>query len=91
MQLSCDIHIRRPMIEMEVELRTLTGSHITPLTQNIILERPPAELNIPIPLPDIIFSNPIRDKLEENFLATINDVKKEILSWLEISVQTPKV
>jgi hypothetical protein len=79
------------MVEMEVELRTLTGSHITPLTQNIILDRPPQELNLPFVLPDIIFSNPVRTKLEENFLATINDVKKEILSWLEVSVQTPKI
>ena len=66
---------------MEVMLRVLTGTHITPLTQNILLDNP---LNTP--LPEILLNNPLRQNLKSNFLRTINDVTEEILSFLETSI-----
>ena len=69
------------MVEMEVMLRELTGTHITPLTQNILLDDP---LNTP--LPEILLNNPLRQNLKTNFLRTINDVTEEILSFLETSI-----
>lgn len=69
------------MVEMEVMLRELTGTHITPLTQNILLDNP---LNAP--LPEILLNNPLRQNLKANFLRTINDVTEEILSFLETSI-----
>jgi len=34
------MRMKRPMVEMEVVLKELTGTHITPLTQNIIFDQP---------------------------------------------------
>jgi hypothetical protein len=69
------------MVEMEVQLREMTGSHITPLTQNLAID-PPAS----IPVPDFLMNNPVRQSYKTNFLRTINDVVNEILSFLDLSI-----
>mmetsp|Transcript_27840 Transcript_27840/g.26671 ORF Transcript_27840/g.26671 Transcript_27840/m.26671 type:complete len:423 (+) Transcript_27840:62-1330(+) len=81
------MRMKRPMVEMEVDLRVMTGTHITPLTQNIILDAPK---NVPFiqPLVDIneqLLSSQ-RDQLRENFLETVNQVKSEILTFLDASI-----
>ena len=73
------MRMKRPMIEMDVELKCLGGTHLTPLTQNLFIDVP-AELSIP----DILVKNQLRDLVEENLLLNVHDVKKEILNWLDI-------
>lgn len=73
------MRMKRPLVEMEVELKQLGGSHITPLTQNILFEPPMLEFDgqsIPDPLA------PFRRELRGNFLQTIDEVKLEIVDWL---------
>lgn len=68
-----------PAVELAVDLKTIGGTHVTPLTQNIILEPgdviPGGEL-----LPDP--TQPIRQEVRTNFLRTIEEVKTEIVQWL---------
>lgn len=77
------MRMKRPMIEMEVELKQLEGSHITPLTQSIFDPHIPETLGIP----SVLIENPIRDQLEANFLKTIDEVKSEIIRWLDVKVR----
>lgn len=72
--------MKRPMVEMEVELRILDGTHITPLTQNIL--DPPAILSKNEQLMRLDLLKSFREKQKENFLKTINQVNGEILSFL---------
>lgn len=68
----------QPSAEIEVKLVTIEGTHVTPLTQNVIIE-PPDELTYLLP-PDPLF--PLRKQVRENFLQTVNEVKAEIMDWL---------
>lgn len=64
---------------MQVDLRVIGGTHVTPLTQNVILEPPPLEFDgqaLPDPLTGV------REQVREDFLRTINEVKTEISEWL---------
>jgi len=70
------MRMKRPMIEMQVDRKTMKGTHITPLTQNIIINPPPILGEIP----DLL--QPIRNELQNNFLLTINEVKEEIVNFL---------
>ena len=81
------MRMKRPMVEMEVDLRVMTGTHITPLTQNI-LPNAPKNLGIVQPIVDIneAVVSPVRDQLRENFLMTITSVKNEILTFLDTSI-----
>ena len=81
------MRMKRPMVEMEVELRVMTGTHLTPLTQNILIDSP-KNLGFVQPLIDIndVVINPVRNQLRENFLMTVNSVKNEILTFLETSI-----
>jgi len=66
---------------MEVDLKQLTGTHVTPLTQNIILEPPPLQWEgqaVQDPL------SPVRQQVRENFLQTVNEVKTLIVQWLAL-------
>ena len=85
------MRMKRPMVEMEVDLKELTGTHITPLTQSVLFDYPDVlrEGAGPFPaVPEIILSNPLRDQLRNNFLLTIEDVKVEILTWLDIKLNS---
>ena len=75
------MRMKRPMVEMEVMLRLMTGTHITPLTQNILLDPPPN-----VPVPEVLLNNPIRQTLRTNFLRTVDEVVGEILSFLDLSM-----
>ena len=81
------MRMKRPMVEMEVDLRVMTGTHVTPLTQNILLDSPK---NLPLIQPLVDVNDAIigstRDQLRENFLKTVNEVKNEILTFLETSI-----
>ena len=99
------------MVEMEVLLKELSGTHITPLTQNIIFDQPTevtihqsikqtnkqTEPSAPstnstnpdltlathqqVPFPDLLA--PLRGPVRDNFLLTVNQVRDEILAFLE--------
>lgn len=60
---------------MLVDLKVLDGTHLTPLTQNIILE-PARELNIKIPDP-----MNTRAQVRQNFLETVDQVKKTLITY----------
>ena len=81
------MRMKRPMVEMEVDLKLMTGTHISPLTQNIVLDTPK---NVPIlqPLLDIndALTSSLREEVKTNFLKTVNEVKLEILSFLDSSI-----
>lgn len=81
------MRMKRPMVEMEVDLKVMSGTHVTPLTQNILPDSPK---NLPLiqPLIDVndAIISPARQQLRENFLRTVNDVKNEILTFLETSI-----
>ena len=69
------------MVAMDVERRCIGGTHITPLTQNIILDPPPPALG-GLEVPDVTAG--ARQQVREAFLGTVNIVKMEILDWLEL-------
>lgn len=76
------MRMKRPMIEMQCELVTMTGTHITPLTQNILFDPPPALVAL-----DLL--RPVRGELRVNYLKTIDELKLEILKWLDNSINPP--
>ena len=85
------MRMKRPMVEMDVERRVLRGTHITPLTQNIILD--PQDVTPDGPLRTFTAEIPIPDPLEglradirANFLQTVDDVRAQIVDWLNSSV-----
>jgi len=80
------MRMKRPMVEMEVQLVTMTGQHITPLTQNIYLDAPK---NVPLVQPLVDFNDalisPLRSQLRDNFLQTVNQVRDHVLDFLRES------
>ena len=78
------MRMKRPMVEMEVELKIIDGTHITPLTQNIL--DPPSIIaqNEQIMKLDILKS--VRDSQKVDFLKTVNQVSQEILTFLDKSI-----
>jgi hypothetical protein len=62
------IKMRRPLAEIDVETKVMRGTHITPLTQNVLLD-PPPELQLPDPFKDV------RAQFRKDFLRTIDEVK----------------
>ena len=74
------MRMKRPMIQMQCELKTMTGTHITPLTQNIILDPP-----VSVPVVES-FVAPFRSQLRNNYLQTVDEVKDVIIGWLEESM-----
>ncbi len=73
---------------MEVELKLMRGTHITPLTQNIVLE-PPDLLNTGL-VATLDVLKPLRTEARDNFLETVREVQNEILSFLDRSVGVSK-
>mmetsp|Transcript_67566 Transcript_67566/g.186705 ORF Transcript_67566/g.186705 Transcript_67566/m.186705 type:complete len:240 (-) Transcript_67566:494-1213(-) len=67
------MRLKRPMIDFDIRLKTITGTHITPLTQDIFVDTPLDSLDPLLPL---------RSAARENFLNTVGSVKSEIVSWL---------
>ena len=67
------MRMRRPMVEMEVQLKVLTGTHITPLTQNVFLDPPQG---VPDPL------EPVRLRVRGDFLKTVDEVRDAVLGFL---------
>lgn len=76
------MRMKRPMIEMQVDFRTLTGTHITPLTPNVLFD---ASVSSPIALPDAL--NPGKSKLLVDFMKTVDDVIDEVVDFLDESVK----
>ena len=79
------MRMRRPMVELDVILKVMTGTHITPLTQNIL----DAPKNLPLVQPIVNFNDalvaPLRDPLKANFLRTVDELRTEIVTFLESS------
>eukprot|EP00638_Chattonella_subsalsa_P003464 CAMPEP_0117758720 /NCGR_PEP_ID=MMETSP0947-20121206/15571_1 /TAXON_ID=44440 /ORGANISM="Chattonella subsalsa, Strain CCMP2191" /LENGTH=449 /DNA_ID=CAMNT_0005579011 /DNA_START=267 /DNA_END=1616 /DNA_ORIENTATION=+ len=71
--------MKRPMIQsMDLSSQEITGTHITPLTQNIFLDTPFDEI-------DPLIST--RNELKSNFLQTVDQVSEVLVDWLEEGLQ----
>jgi hypothetical protein len=77
------MRMKRPLVGMDVRLETLSGSHITPLTQDLFVD-PPAALDLLNPL-----GPPIRRYARENFLQTVRSVQDLLVDWLEEGLTPP--
>lgn len=69
--------------EMEVELKVIGGTHVTPLTQNVFVDPPAFQFGgqfnyqtVPDPL------SPLRQQVRDDFLQTVNEVKTLIVQFL---------
>ena len=82
------MRMKRPMIEMEVQLKTLAGAHITPLTPNLLLDVAAATA---LPIPDLL--NPARlpasavPAAVQRAMRTIDDLRDEIIDFLTDSIK----
>lgn len=89
------MRMKRPMIDMEVFLKVMTGTHLTPLTQDIetLLPEPPLP-SMFRPLFDALPSNlnPIltRKALTADFMRTVKEVEGEILLFLDQNVKATR-
>lgn len=79
------MRMKRPMVEMEVSLRKMTGTHITPLTLPINLVIDQTSEVLPL-VPAEVFTQ-ARNTVSKQFLRTINDVKFEIIEFLQESMK----
>ena len=77
------MRMKRPMVEMKVDFREITGSHITPLTPN--LEGTDAWKLLPFRFPDAL--NPSKTDFAKDQLLAMAALKVEILSYLQEHVQ----
>jgi hypothetical protein len=77
------MRMKRPMVEMDLMLKELEGTHLTPLTQAIF--DPPD--GIIRNLPDVLLSSPIRKQVRSNFLHQVDELSTEILTWLNTKIK----
>ena len=77
------MRMKRPMIEMDVELKYLHGTHLTPLTQILSLDIP-GELTIPIL--DSVVKNLLRDQILGNVTLNVHNAKNVIVDWLDVKL-----
>jgi len=66
--------MKRPMASLDLAMKEVTGTHVTPLTQDIFLRTPLDDV-------DPLFS--VREGAREGFLATVDAVLEELVAWLE--------
>lgn len=64
------------MVDMELRYEVLTGTHVTPLTQNVFP-------NSPIDSIDPLYG--VRLSAKKQFLKTVNQVGQLLVDWLEES------
>lgn len=69
--------LNRGLVDMEIERRLLDGTHISPLTQNILLEiNPSSSFRVPETY------NQLRNQFERNFMQTVNEVSNTISTFV---------
>lgn len=66
------MRLKRPMVNFDIRFETISGTHITPLTQDIML---------PISAPFESLDS-LRDVARENFLRTVDGTRKILVDWL---------
>lgn len=76
------MRMKRPMINMQVDFKEFTGSHVTPLTPNLLLDLAPLS---PVSIPDPV--NPAKATVLRNAMKTIDNVKDEIVMFLGESIK----
>jgi hypothetical protein len=82
------MRMKRPTVAMGVQLETISGTHITPLTQDILLDLPE---DAPGALKAIDLLKSPRQQLRQNFLMTINEVSDMILQFLDQSIRPSSI
>lgn len=69
--------LNRPLENMEIERKRFTGSHVTPLTQNLFADIQPSGR---LTLPDSY--SRLRSQFHTNFLRTVTEVGNELSSYI---------
>lgn len=67
------MRLKRPMVAFDVRFEKITGTHVTPLTQDIFVKTPLDSV-------DPLFS--VRDSMRSNYLKTVGSVQDIVLDWL---------
>lgn len=71
------MRMKRPLVTMDIRMETVTGTHITPLTQDVFVD-PPTIVDVLNPI-----GPPLRRYAKENFLQTVRTVQEMMGEWLE--------
>mmetsp|Transcript_26356 Transcript_26356/g.43988 ORF Transcript_26356/g.43988 Transcript_26356/m.43988 type:complete len:526 (-) Transcript_26356:201-1778(-) len=82
------MRMKRPMVELKVDFAELAGSHITPLTPNLLLD---VAAISQLPIPEAL--NPAKTTLPlppqiQNAMQTIQDVNDEIAGFLDRTIKS---
>ena len=72
------MRMKRPMVEMDVALRVIEGTHLTPLSQTFLPGPPEGVQDLLKPLREGIRASPL--------LRQANEVQEAILTFLEDSI-----
>lgn len=76
--------LNRTMENMDIERKLFDGSHVTPLTQNLLLEiNPTGGITVPESY------NRLREQFQANFMKTVTEVGNEISTFILQSYQNP--
>jgi hypothetical protein len=76
---------KSPEREMDVDFKLMSGTHLTPLTQNIILD-PPKLTGLPGSIDREVFES-IRKQTRGNFLKTVDELTMEVVQWLDKQIK----
>eukprot|EP01040_Poterioochromonas_malhamensis_P025956 gene25956-32512_t len=69
--------LNRPLDNMEIERKHFSGSHVTPLTQNLFADiQPSGRLSVPESY------NRLRNQFQTNFLKSVTEVSDELSSFI---------
>mmetsp|Transcript_89738 Transcript_89738/g.179263 ORF Transcript_89738/g.179263 Transcript_89738/m.179263 type:complete len:481 (+) Transcript_89738:114-1556(+) len=68
------MRLKRPMVNFDIRLETISGDHVTPLTQDVFLDTEPLKR-----LPQ---GAEVQSAARERFLKTVDGTQKVLLDWL---------
>lgn len=77
------MRMKRPMIEMDVEMKYLDGTHLTPLTQNLFRDVPN---RFRIPFLNGLANSLLKDHFVENLPLDVDNTKNAIIDWLDVKL-----
>ena len=72
------MRMKRPMINMFVELKVIKGTHLTPLTPNLVIDPPDPLEGLP---------NPTKNQIQGNIMQNVVEVTEEIIRFLDDAIK----